>query len=110
MLGTPPQPTDVVKRLHQLTAVQEGKKLKQQHEPKIQAPAQATKTTGSPGKRTGSAPGICTGSALAVSLQGPLAGQPITVTKLPPQCPIPEIWAFVSKEPPFRLDFSSAFT
>lgn len=59
MLGTPPQPTDVVKRLHQLTAMQEGKKLKQQHESKIQAPAQATRTRAA----LGSAQGLPQGSA-----------------------------------------------
>lgn len=37
-------------------------------------------------------------------------GQPIRVSKLQQPCPIPEIWAFVSKEARFCLDLSSAFT
>ena len=36
--------------------------------------------------------------------------QPIRETKLQQPCLIPEIWAFVSKDLPFLLDLSGAFT
>lgn len=53
---------------------------------------------------------LCGRDRTGVFLQRPPTGQPIKVAQLQKQCPIPEIWASVSKEPSFGLDLSGAFT